>query len=163
MSLGPLYSAVKNLKKLEGYDPIYPGTWPDNTIDVEVDNEYPEYPEGLEVDALYQYEEEEMYWLDPERDMYFFIWREQLVKMVGQESVEAAEGQYPFCELIRHQGISGGTIGPVICERLAMAFETWEDAARSLGDAKFFEYYQHIRQPFEFARGSGAVRFCYLG
>lgn len=162
MSLGPFYSAVSNLKKLEGYDPMHPGTWPDNTIEIEVDNENPEYPAGLEVGGLYQYAEEENYWLDEDGDRYFFIWRQQLVQMVGQESEESAEGQYPFCELIRHQGSTGGTIGPVMCETIASDFKAWEEAARSLGDAKFLEYYMHIRRPFEFARGNGAVRFCVL-
>ena len=163
MSFGPFYSAVRNLKKLAGYDPIYPGTLPKNTIEIEVDAEYPEYPEGLEVGALYQYDGEENYWLDEDGDMYFFDWREKLVQMVGQRSVKDAEGQYPFRELICHQGSTGGTIGPVVCEKIASDFDAWEDAARSLGDEKFLEYYLHIRRAFEFARGKGAVRLCVLG
>ncbi|ABF12324.1 hypothetical protein [Cupriavidus metallidurans] len=162
MSLGPFYAAVKNLTKLEGYDPDYPGTWPHRTIEIEVDAEYPEYPEGLEVGALYQYESEENYWLNADQDMYFFKWREKLVQMVGEKSVEEAEGQFPFCELIRHQGSTGGTIGPVVCEKIASDFDAWEAAARSLGDERFFEYYVHIRRAFEFARGTGAVSLCVL-
>jgi|GEM_PF-4915656 len=162
MSLGPFYAAVRNLTKLEGYDPKYPGMWPWKTIEVEVDAEYPEYPEGLEVGALYQYEDDENYWLDADRDMYFFDWREKLVQMVGQPSVDEAKGPYPFRELIDHQGSTGGTIGPVVCEKIASDFDAWEDAARSLGDEKFLGYYQHIRRAFEFARGKGAVRMCVI-
>lgn len=107
MSLGPFYAAVRNLTKLEGYDSRYPGMWPRNAIEIEIDDEYPEYPEGLEVGALYQYEGDKNYWLDADRDMYFFDWREKLVQMVGQKSVDEAVGQYPFAELIRHQGSTG--------------------------------------------------------
>ncbi|WP_035883432.1 hypothetical protein [Cupriavidus metallidurans] len=159
MSVGPYFAVMSNLKKLEGYDPIYTWTWPRNTLAITGDDKYPEYAEGLEIGALYHYEEEEYYFLlNSEQDMYFFEWREKLVQMVGQKSVDEADGQYPFCELIRHRECADcTTIGPLMSERIASDFDAWEYVARSTGDARFLEYYEHIRRPFELARGNGAV------
>lgn len=98
-------------------------------------------------------------------------WREQLAKLVGYPKAfipdyprechqigafTVAEG--PFHELICFSDCEG-TLGPVVCAKLAKDFAEWDERAAAQGDEDWYTAYKKFRTGFELAANTGAVGF----
>lgn len=75
-----------------------------------------------------------------------------------EERYPETGGRGPFWELFRY-GMTGATSGPVVCAKLVADFDAWEEAVKSVGKDKFFEYHLELRRCFAHAGESGMVAF----
>ncbi len=89
-------------------------------------------------------------------------WRRQLASLVGIRDLDAwwstnsGRGD-PFAELIMFSDCEG-SIGPVVCAKLAKDFAKWQRAAGTLGDPYFLGRYNDWRKAFGFG-STGWVGF----
>ncbi len=89
-------------------------------------------------------------------------WRAALAAMVGipniREWFRNPDMKAPFAELINFAD-NEGTIGPVVCARLALDFDAWAERAAANDDVSANDRYERMRAIFKHAAGSGFVVF----
>lgn len=89
-------------------------------------------------------------------------WRAALASMVGitniREWFRNPDMGAPFAELINFAA-NKGTIGPVVCARLASDFDKWAERAANNAAVSEHGRYERMRAIFKHAAGSGFVVF----
>ena len=100
-------------------------------------------------------------------------WREMLAKLAGYpetrlqingtEQSQHAFGAWiatagPFWELINFSD-NEGIIGTSASKKLSADFATFDDAARAVGEAEFYQLFQLWQRAFDMAARDGAVNF----
>lgn len=87
-------------------------------------------------------------------------WRNQLAELAGYASAADAWGNHsggPFWELINFSDCQG-TLGTLVCAKLAQDFAQFQAAADAHPDEYFRADYNSMRAGFELAATDGAVK-----
>ena len=173
-------TAYQGLKKVD--NPLldsdgYPENY-DTETKFGVNPHYTERMEGVDPDAVYQYEDSFGFRAGSYGG--YNAWREELAKLAGYAPVSVDEysigkprlrhdhgawnqTEGPFWELI-HFSDCEGVIGPVVATKLAKEFAEWDERAKThsatidRGDW-FYPLYREWRKAFEMAAQNGAVDF----
>ncbi|PLP96831.1 hypothetical protein [Cupriavidus pauculus] len=155
-----------------------------STVAVVAPASYPQLAEGLVPDAAYEFEtsSRERFCYDDINDPWFYNYCRKLTVLISpgkplqgrrtvgewfkavaalaedEEKYPETGGRGPFWELFRY-GMSGMTFGPVVCKKLVADFDAWEEAVKSIGEDKFYEYHMELRRCFAHAGDNGMVVF----
>lgn len=146
----------------DGWPKDYMNFWRARHV-ASTENEFLGRTEGVEQDAAYSFASR----MDFRAGSYsgYNDWRDNLAKVAGHESAQAAwdkpppDGS-PFWELINFFD-NEGIIGPMVSAKLAADFAAHKDAAERLWgpDSWFFGLYCTWQKAFEIAADGGAVNF----
>lgn len=101
-------------------------------------------------------------------------WRNDLAKLAGykNEEYEHSPGfkEWSYCKGCWFDGVTGpfseqidfsdceGTLGPIVCAKLAKDYEAFDEQAKALGD-QFYKTYSLFRELFSQTEGLVAVEF----
>lgn len=155
-----------------------------STVAVVAPTSYPQLADGLLPEAAYEFEpsSREMFCYDDGNNPWFYNYCRKLTVLISpgkplqgrrtpaewfkavaalvedEEKYPETGGRGPFWELFRY-GMTGATFGPVVCAKLVADFDAWEEAVKSVGEDKFYEYHIELRRCFAHAGDSGMVVF----
>ncbi|TAL98765.1 MAG: hypothetical protein EPN73_02310 [Paraburkholderia sp.] len=158
---GPVYFvACKNMKKVDREavlsDPDYDET---RYVVTKSSPDCPSMTEGMEKDAMYQFDESNWYRV-ADRWWAYVDWVVKLSNLVGLDGdIPEQDSTVAFRDIFRYARNNYGTYGPVVSKKLADDFALWDERARTLGDEDFYYYYGMVRDMFEMAAEGGA---CWL-
>ncbi|AJF00201.1 MULTISPECIES: hypothetical protein [Pandoraea] len=97
--------------------------------------------------------------LEPARDV--GAWCDEIAEIVERRGGwHDDEGRGPFFEMFRDL-YRGRPMDDDVCRKLVADFDRWEAHAQSIGNRKFYDYYQMLRECFRFASSNGVVIFPY--